>query len=458
MINKFCTTYTVTNNFNRLTRHFTLESTIVQSEKDHNMLHLPSLAAIPAVGQKRIAIRIKKSAERIVRSGHPWLFDRAITSESHAGVPGDLAVLFDHKRDFLGIGLYDPDSPIRVKLLHAGPPVRIDEAWFCQTVEAAVARRVTLLQSDTTGYRLIYGEGDYLPGLIVDRYGPILVIKLYTAAWLPHLATICRCLQAETGAALGILRLSRRVAAHKPLYGLRDGAILWESQAAQGDLDPTEARFVENGIVYQADLLHGHKTGFFFDHRENRARVRDLAAGRRMLDLYAYTGGFSLSAAVGGAREVISVDISRPALDAAEFNFELNLARTEVARTEHRTVCGDLFDVVKSFQQQGERFDLIVVDPPAFAKREAEIGRALNAYAHLTREVLPLLERNGAVLFGSCTARITPEQFYNTVFETAARSGRPLEAIATTGHGVDHPVRPEFPEGRYLKAILAQGV
>lgn len=421
------------------------------------MLHLPSLAPIPAVGQKRIAIRIKKSAERIVRSGHPWLFDRAITSESHTGAPGDLAVLFDHKRDFLGIGLFDPDSPIRVKLLHAGPPVRIDEDWFCQTVRTALARRSPLPRSGTTGYRLIYGEGDYLPGLIADRYGSILVIKLYTAAWLPHLAAICRCLQAETGAEMGVLRLSRRVAAHKPLYGLREGTILWHSTAGEGEIDPTEAPFVENGIAYRADLLHGHKTGFFFDHRENRGRVRELASGRRMLDLYAYTGGFSLSAAFGGADEVISVDISKPALDEAVRNFRLNLDRPTIAQVEHRTICGDLFDVVKSFRQQGERFGLIVVDPPAFAKREAEIERALNAYAHLTREVLPLLDTNGVVLFASCTARVAPEQFYETVFETAARSGRQLHTLAYTGHGIDHPVRPEFPEGGYLKGVLARG-
>ena len=282
------------------------------------MQYFPSLAQIPPISEKRVAIRLSEKAERAIRKGHPWLFADGVTHESHTGRAGDLAILFDRKRKFLAVGLYDPDSPIRVKVLHSGRPLTVDGAWFAERIANAAAIRQPLKAEGTSGYRLIYGEGDQLPGLIVDRYADQLVLKLYSSAWLPHLQTILHLLKEETGATGAILRLSRLVAAQRPLYGLQDGSVLWGAPPA-GPI-----RFEENHLQFAADIVRGHKTGFFFDHRENRARTGSLAAGQTVLDLFAYTGGFSLYAAAGGAQAVTSVDVSRPALEAAKANLALN--------------------------------------------------------------------------------------------------------------------------------------
>ncbi|MEM7800079.1 MAG: class I SAM-dependent methyltransferase [Chloroflexota bacterium] len=408
---------------------------------------------IPEPNQKRIAIRVKKNVEQKIREGHPWVYDNSITELSFEGRAGDLAVIFDSKRKFLGIGLYDPRSPIRIKLLHAGSPAQINADWFQQTINNAVQKRHSLLSEGTTGYRVIYGEGDYLPGLIVDRYGETLVIKLYSEIWLPYLSMLSHRLQiAMPEISRGVLRLNRQLmqlSNEGQLFGMRDGYILFGPQL-EGPVS-----FTENRLNFAADVIRGHKTGFFFDHRDNRRRVGLLSKGKRVLDLFAYAGGFSLFAAAGGAKSVVSVDISRPALEAAQQNFALNQDLPEVKAAVHTTRAVDVFDYLKRLDKDQKKFDLIVVDPPAFAKNSREVDRAMAAYERLMTAVLPLLVPQGLLVFASCSSHIPLGPFFNLLFDTAELAGRPLWEQARTAHGLDHPLRPKFPEGEYLKCLYA---
>jgi 23S rRNA (cytosine1962-C5)-methyltransferase len=337
------------------------------------------LVHIPRPAERRLALRVTPAAQRVLRGAHPWLFDEGIVSRSGEGQPGDLAVIFDDRRRFLAIGLYDPTSPIRVRVLHQGAPELIDRAWLCDRLAAAVAWRATLPENGTTGYRLVHGENDGLPGLVIDRYDAVLVVKLYTLAWVPWLAELRGALEGACPARTVVLRLSRDLLRHPDyLYGLADGMALL-GPAPHGPIP-----FSENGLRFEADVIRGQKTGFFLDQRDNRARVGELSAGRRTLNVFAYTGGFSLYAARGGAPEVLSLDSSAPALKAAERNFALNCHIPSVAAARHSVLIADAFEALADLRLRGQRYDLVIVDPPAFAKRQEEVSRAVRTYNRLT--------------------------------------------------------------------------
>ncbi|MEZ4726782.1 MAG: class I SAM-dependent rRNA methyltransferase [Caldilineaceae bacterium] len=305
-----------------------------------------------------------------------------------------------------------------------------------------------LLDGDTTGYRLVHGENDGLPGLVIDRYDQTLVIKLYTAAWLPHLADLLSALTTVQPAARWVLRMSRtlqKMPEHG--YGLADGLVL------AGPPLTGPVIFLENGLRFEADPIHGQKTGFFLDQRENRARVEGLAAGKRVLNVFAYNGGFSLYAARGGARQVTSLDISRPALAAAERNFALNQQMSSVAAADHQLLVGDAFQLLAQMGAAGQRFDLVIIDPPSFAKQQSETERALAAYAQLTRLGLGVLQTGGTMVLASCSSRVSAETFFATVTQAAAQLKRPLQVFDQMTHALDHPIG--FPEGAYLKCLYA---
>ncbi len=434
------------------------------------MMPSDPLAHIPPPSPKRLALRVTPEAQRAIRQGHPWVFRQSVVSQSGEGRPGDLAVIFDDYRRFMAIGLYDPTSPIRVRVLQHGEPAAIDRAWFAGRLAAAADWRASLPESGTTGYRLVHGENDGLPGLVVDRYAETLVLKLYTLAWGPHLADLVAALTAEPGDRTRtsaenadtdavptgsktpvtrlVLRLSRELARQpEQLYGLTDGLTL-AGAPPEGPI-----AFSENGLRFEADVLHGQKTGFFFDQRDNRARVETLSAGRRVLNVFAYSGGFSLYAARGGAAEILSIDASAPALAAAERNFALNQDVPAVRAARHRVLVADAFDALAELAGRGERFDLVIVDPPALAKQAAEIPAALTTYGRLTALALAVLAPGGTLVSASCSSRISAPAFFRAVNQAAAHAGRPLTEIDRTGHAIDHPVR--FPEGAYLKCLYA---
>ncbi|VAW34193.1 23S rRNA (cytosine(1962)-C(5))-methyltransferase [hydrothermal vent metagenome] len=414
------------------------------------------LTALPEPSEKRLALRVHPAAERAIRSGHPWLFESGIRQQSHDGRSGDLAVIFDRKRRFLAIGLYDPASPIRVRILAQGKPTQIGADWFLSRLETAASLRAPLLQTETTGYRLLHGENDGLPGLIIDRYASTFVLKLYTTAWMPHLPQILRGLAATSaGSAQAIsqperivLRLSRFVQRQtESLFGFAEGQMLL------GDSFDGSVRFLENGLAFAADVVKGQKTGFFLDQRDNRAKVEQLAAGKRVLNVFAYTGGFSLYAARGGATEVVSLDISKPALADAARNFALNQANKQVAAARHELLAGDAFEEMKRLAVNGRSFGMVIIDPPAFAKRKDEVEGAMAAYGRLVRLGLQLLYPGGILVMASCSSRVSAAQFFGLVHRVAREVKRPLREIERTGHALDHPI--SFPEGTYLKCLFA---
>jgi 23S rRNA (cytosine1962-C5)-methyltransferase len=406
------------------------------------------LDKFPEPSEKRIALRLFPAAERAIRSGHPWLFENGIKQQSANGRSGDLAVIFDRKRRFLAIGLYDPASPIRVRILAQGKPVTIDANWFLGKLQTAVSLRAPLLQTKTTGYRLVHGENDGLPGLIIDRYDSTFVLKLYTAAWMPYLPQILRGLVTISQPERIVLRLSRFVQRQTDsLYGFSEGQLLL------GEPFAGTVRFLENGLTFEADVVKGQKTGFFLDQRDNRAKVEQLAVGKRVLNVFAYTGGFSLYAARGGAKELVSLDISKPALADAARNFALNQANKRVAAARHELLAGDAFVEMERLAANGRSFNMVIIDPPAFAKRKDEVEGAMVAYGRLLRLGLRLLEPNGVLVMASCSSRINGGQFFGLVHRVAREVKRPLREIERTGHALDHPI--SFPEGAYLKCLFA---
>lgn len=397
---------------------------------------------------RNIAVRVTADALRHVRGGSPWVYDRSITSASHDGAPGDLAVIFDRNRDFAAVGLWDPTSAIRVKVLHHGRPATIDAAFWRTRVAAALGRREGFAADpETTGYRLVHGENDGMPGFVADRYDTTVVVKVYTPAWLPHLDVVVGELLGLTGAQRVVLRLARTVQSGPHAAGWHDGAVL------HGPPLTGPVLFRERGLLLEADVAEGQKTGHFLDQRDNRQLVRGIAAGRAVLDVFASTGGFALAAAAGGADRVQLIDVSKPALATARRNLDHNRQLPSVRRCEFEFTAGDAFDVLAGFDTATAGFDLIVVDPPSFAQNQAAVERALRAYRRLTRLVLPLLRPGGTLVQCSCSSRVTPTVFFDAVHDAARASGRPLHELRRTGHAVDHPVG--FAHGEYLKALFA---
>lgn len=388
-----------------------------------------------------LACKLRPAAEKKVKQGHPWVFEQGIASVNKAGQAGDLAIIFDKKRNkCIGIGLYDPDSPIRIKLLHSGGPRKIDADFFAERIKAARALRTPLLATDTNSYRLLFGENDGLPGLVADVYDRVLVLKLYSAIWRPYLAELIPILMAQSGAETLVLRLSRRLQ-QDPDWPTEwsDGTVL------AGELADPTVIFREHGLRFAANVIQGHKTGYFLDHRHNRLRIQQRAAGKRVLDVFAYAGGFSVHALAGGATEVCSVDISAQALELARANAALN-----PHTGQHETEAGDAFVVLAAFAKQGRTFDIVIVDPPAFAKKASEVPTALQQYGRLCRLAVPLVAPGGLLLLASCSSRVSSADFFTQVEKELDRSGRKWQKAAQTAHDVDHPVG--FPEGAYLKS------
>ncbi len=383
------------------------------------------------------------AAETILRSGHPWLFAESIRSQNRAGTLGELAVVYDRKDRFLAAGLFDPDSPIRLRVLHAGKPQTIDREWWLARIEATVNRRNGLFDQETTGFRWINGENDGWPGLVLDRYEETLVLKVYTAAWLPRLDEVVGYFAERLRPERIVLRLSRniqKVAGES--FGRTDASVL------RGPPVNGTVIFRETGLRFEADVLRGQKTGFFLDQRENRRRVESLAQDRDVLNAFSFSGGFSLYAARGGARSATDLDISAHALAASRRNFALNGTNTAVVSCRHELIQADVFEWLENAKR---KFDLIILDPPSLAKRESERVGAVRAYEKLAGFGINLLTRGGILIACSCSAHVTANEFFGAVRGAAVQSRRKFEEMQTTRHAPDHPVT--FVEGEYLKAI-----
>jgi 23S rRNA (cytosine1962-C5)-methyltransferase len=291
---------------------------------------------------------------------------------------------------------------------------------------------------------MINGESEGFPGMVADRYGETLVVKLYTAAWLPRWEEMEGVLREVLNPRFLVLRMSRNIqdeAAQR--WGLEEGFV-----GAVGD---EVVVFRENGIHFEAAVRHGQKTGFFLDQRENRARVERLSEGREVLNVFSFSGGFSLYAARGGAKSVTDLDISGHALESAGRNFELNANDVRISQVSREGVQADAF---RWMDEAGRSYDLIIVDPPSLAKRKKEREGAIRAYQRLNARAIGRLRRGGILVAASCSAHVAAAEFFDLVKEEAQRSGRRWRVLWSKGHAADHPVG--FAEAEYLKAICLE--
>jgi 23S rRNA (cytosine1962-C5)-methyltransferase len=339
--------------------------------------------------------------------------------------------------DFSGYALWDAVSPIALRVFSR--EVTPDAAWFRQRVAEAIQLRKPVLAANTNAYRLLYGEGDGVPGLTVDVYDRYAVLVTYAESLETVVPHVVRALEHEL-APEGVLRRRSR------------GAEGERSTLLAGREPPGALTVIEHGVRLSVDLELGQKTGLFLDHRENRAFLRGHAAGARVLNLFAYTGAFSLYAALGGARRVTTVDIAAPAIAAARENFTLN----DVDPNAHEFAAADVFEYLESARQGGRRFDLVICDPPSFASSRDKQRAALRAYARLHALALSVVEPGGLYAAASCTAQVSPEAFRQVLAEAAARQKLRLQLVHDAGQAFDHPVAIGHPEGRYLKFMVGR--
>ena len=280
-------------------------------------------------------------------------------------------------------------------------------------------------------------------GSCLDRYDEVYVLKLYTAAWLPHLDRILKLIRHHLRPRSVVLRLSRNIEAVAREHSLSDGQVIL------GNPVEGPAQFEENGLRFEADVLKGQKTGFFLDQRDNRQQVRQLARGRQVLNVFSHAGGFSVYAAAGGAASTIDLDISGHALASAKRNMRLNHSLVDVANCSHATVKANAFDWLSNAPESG--FDLVVIDPPSLAKKESEKAGALKSYHQLAMHGMRLLRRDGVLVCASCSAHVSAEEFFATVRVATQSHGSHVNEMFTTKHAPDHPAT--FPEAHYLKCI-----
>jgi len=391
---------------------------------------------------KTLAVKLTAVGERSVRSGHPWIFSESIEKINKAGEAGDIAVIFSHtKNKVIGVGLYDPDSPIQIKMVHFDGGATLNTSFFAEQIARAYALRLELLETNTNSYRLLFGENDGFPGFIADVYANVLVVKLYSKIWLPYLEVILKELIDISGCDSIVLRLSRKL--QQGATEFSDGQIIY------GALENEVVQFVEHGVHFSANVIKGHKTGYFLDHRANRKQVGELSTGKTVLDVFSYAGGFSVHALAKGATEVTSLDISKQALEAAQANGILN-AHDGI----HKIIAGDAFEEMRRLIASQQRFDVVVIDPPSFAKSKKEISVAKKKYQQLAQLGEKLTKKGGMLVLASCSSRILAQEFFKINEDVLKGQERIFKNFEKTRHDVDHPI--SFPEGAYLKCAYYQ--
>lgn len=388
---------------------------------------------------KRLAVKLNAKGEQFVVKGHPWVFSKSIIKINANAKTGDLAIIFSkNKNKVVGIGLFDADSPIRIKVIHnAETKAEINSEFFRHKIELAFQKRAELLQTKTNSYRLLFGENDGFPGLIADVYDTVLVVKLYSEIWLPYLASILESLQHISCAKTIVMRLSRTLQNSKT-NNLTDGEVVF------GTLKNEVVNFVEHGVNFSANVIKGHKTGYFLDHRANRKQVGEWSKGKTVLDVFSYAGGFSIHALANNATQVTSLDISKQALEIALENGKLN-----TYSGTHKTIAGDAFAEMRTLILNKKRFDVVVIDPPSFAKQQSEIDLAKKKYAQLADLGAQLTAKNGLLVLASCSSRVLAQSFFDLNSQALNAQPRLYETILRTKHDADHPVA--FAEGAYLK-------
>ncbi|GAB4297533.1 MAG: class I SAM-dependent rRNA methyltransferase [Thiohalomonadaceae bacterium] len=388
---------------------------------------------------------LKKNEERRLRQGHLWVYSNEVNVERTpltAFTPGQPVQIIASDGKPLGAGYVNPHSLICARLVSRDPAQMLDRSLLVHRLNVALALRERLYAEPY--YRLVYGESDQLPGLVVDRFGDVLSVQITTAGM--------EVLKEDVVAALDkvvrprVILLRNDTAARAP-EGL-DSYV----EPALGEA-PDVVSVEENGVRYEAPLLSGQKTGWFYDHRDNRARLPRYVRGRRVLDVFSYIGGWGIAAAVAGAAQVTCVDASGPALDQVQRNAELNGVADRVDAIE-----GDAFEALKALRADKERFDVVIVDPPAFIKRKKDAKEGIQAYRRINQAALQLLGRDGILVAASCSFHLQREVFLDLLHQSARHLDRQLQILEQGHQGPDHPVHPAIAETEYIKCFTARSV
>jgi 23S rRNA (cytosine1962-C5)-methyltransferase len=381
-----------------------------------------------------------KANARAIRHGSPWVFDNELVVDRRTKnlTPGAIARLEDAERNFLALVGVNPNSRIFARVLDRDPDMAIDEAWFAPRVKHALQHREMLYSEPF--YRLIHAEADGLPGVIVDRFGDTLVIQP-NAAWADTLlASLVSALKSVTGATTIVMNGSGRA---RTLEGLDE-----KLEVLEGTVDGVIPVSM-NGATYMADLMGGQKTGLFFDQRANHAFAQSLVKGKRVLDVFSHVGGFGLAALAAGANSVVCVDSSAPALELAEQG-----AAAMGVSDKFSTRKGDAFDTMAALLAEGETFDVVICDPPAFAPSKPALEKGLRAYERVAKMAAALVEDGGYLGLCSCSHAADLEKFRNSCNRGIGRATRSAQLIHTGFAGADHPLMPQLAESGYLKGLF----
>ena len=385
---------------------------------------------------RRRTLVLKRGKERVVANKHPWIFAGAIHSERG---PEDAAIadLVDSDGNRLASGFYSKPSQIRLRALAFGEE-DVTPELITARISAAIVRRRAIFDETTNAARLVHAEGDELSGLVVDRYADLVVVEIANRGVEQIKPLIVDTLQRE---------LSPRVIFFKNDLPARKLEGLSTESESGGSAAAVQTEFLESGLRFRVDPAEGQKTGFFLDQRENRRLARTLAGGKRVLNLFSYSGAFGVYAASGGAAAVTNVDVSARAIEVSRENHALNGVEAE-------QIVVDAFQYVR--QQREQRFEFVVCDPPAFAKSRSEVDRAARGYKDINLYALRLIEPGGMLMTFSCSGHMPLDLFQKVIFAAALDAGRRVSIVRRLGAGPDHPVSLYCPEGEYLKGFLLE--
>ncbi|HMK51446.1 MAG TPA: class I SAM-dependent rRNA methyltransferase [Thermodesulfobacteriota bacterium] len=383
---------------------------------------------------------LKRGREKSVLRGHPWIFSGAVAKIPGDVSPGEAGEVFSKDGQFLGLGHINPHSQIILRLL-TQQKEELGEDFFRERISRAVALRKKWLCEKTNAYRVINGEGDYLPGLIVDRYGEVLVVQCLTAG-MERLKGLLIKLLIEEFRPQSIFE--RSGAATRSEEGLPESKGL-----LYGKEVPEFIEIEEYDCRFKVDVKKGQKTGFYLDQRENRSSLRKLSEGKKILDCFCYTGGFSIHAGAGRAKELMLIDSSDEALGVAAEHFRLN----QLENIPHQFIRGDAFEVMRGLEAT---YDIVILDPPPFAKKKGHLPSASRGYKDLNLWGFRLLNQDGLIFTFSCSHHMSWDLFQKIVFSAALDSGKRVQLIGRMGHPWDHPVNLCHPEGEYLKGLICR--
>lgn len=388
-------------------------------------------------------LKLKANEDRRLREGHLWIYSNevdVIATPLKDFTAGDQVRVEDNKGKFLGIATVTPTSLICGRLLSRDEKYPLNKSLLVHRLQVALALREMLY--DKPYYRLVYGDSDFLPGLVIDRFGDICVVQIASAGMERVKSEIIEALQ-QVLSPSGIL--FKNDGKMREVEGLESYV-----EVAAGEV-PMEVPLLENGVKFLAPVQSGQKTGWFYDHREARAELAHLVKGKRVLDVFSYVGGWGVQAAVFGAAEVTCVDASAPALAMVAKNAALNAVGDKV-----KTLQGDAFDILTSLKQSGEKFDVIVLDPPAFITKRKDHKNGLAAYRRANELAMRLLNREGLLVSGSCSLHLSRPELVEIIRASARHVDRSAQIIHHGHQGGDHPIHPSIPETEYLKAVFTR--